>query len=135
MTEADIQTIVQEVMRRMFAENGSIADSNGQDTVHPSKLEQADTVTVTAVVTRNDIVNFARAGKKRLVVQHGGLVTPLARDLAAEHGLELVWASEANGAKGQGSTHAAELATTHTGQAGRPPRACFRGSPGREPPF
>jgi len=135
MTEADIQTIVQEVMRRMFAENGSIADSNGQDTVHPSKLEQADTVTVTAVVTRNDIVNFARAGKKRLVVQHGGLVTPLARDLAAEHGIELVWASEANGAKSQVSTHAAELATTHTGQAGQTALACLRCSSCLEPAF
>src|SRR5258708_38232025 len=113
MTEADIQTIVQEVMRRMFAENGSIADSNGQDTVHPSKLEQADTVTVTAVVTRNDIVNFARAGKKRLVVQHGGLVTPLARDLAAEQGIELVWASETKRANGRVNTHAVDQGTTH----------------------
>ena len=135
MTEADIQTIVQEVMRRMFAENGSIADSNGQDTVHPSKLEQADTVTVTAVVTRNDIVNFARAGKKRLVVQHGGLVTPLARDLATEHGIELVWASEANGAKDQVSTHAAELATTHTRKAGQTALACLRCSSCLEPAF
>src|SRR5258708_12775295 len=102
MTEADIQTIVKEVMRRMFAENGSIADSNGQDTVHPSKLEQADTVTVTAVVTRNDIVNFARAGKKRLVVQHGGLVTPLARDLATEHGIALLWPPRPTGQRVNG---------------------------------
>ena len=135
MTEADIQTIVQEVMRRMFAENGSVADSNGQDTLRTGKPEQADTVTVTTVVTRNDIVNFARAGKKRLVVQHGGLVTPLARDLATEHGIELVWASEANGAKGQVSTHAAELATTHTGQAGRTALACLRCSSCLEPAF
>lgn len=135
MTEADIQTIVQEVMRRMFAENGSVADSNGQDTVRPSKPEQADTVTVTTVVTRNDIVNFARAGKKRLVVQHGGLVTPLARDLATEHGIELVWAWEASGAKGQVSTHAAELATTHTGQAGQTVLACLRCSSCLEPAF
>ena len=135
MTEADIQTIVQEVMRRMFAENGSVADSNGQDTVRTGKPEQADTVTVTTVVTRNDIVNFARAGKKRLVVQHGGLVTPLARDLAAEHGIELVWAAEANGAKGQVSTHAAELVTTHTGQAGQTALACLRCSSCLEPAF
>jgi hypothetical protein len=135
MTEADIQTIVQEVMRRMFAENGSVADSNGQDTVRTGKPEQADTVTVTTVVTRNDIVNFAGAGKKRLVVQHGGLVTPLARDLAAEHGIELVWASEANGAQVQVSTHAAELATTHTGQAGQTALACLRCSSCLEPAF
>jgi len=135
MTEADIQTIVQEVMRRMFAENGSVAGSNSQDTVRTGKPEQADTVTVTTVVTRNDIVNFARAGKKRLVVQHGGLVTPLARDLAAEHGIELVWAAEANGAKGQVSTHAAELVTTHTGQAGQGALACLRCSSCLEPAF
>ncbi len=62
-------------------------------------------------------------------------MTPLARDLAAEHGIELVWASEANGAKSQVSTHAAELATTHTGQAGQTALACLRCSSCLEPAF
>src|SRR6266446_10885886 len=135
MTEADIQTIVQEVMRRMFAENGSVAGSNSQDTVRTGKPEQADTVTVTTVVTRNDIVNFAGAGKKRLVVQHGGLVTPLARDLATEHGIELVWAAETSGVNGYASTHPAEPVMTQETYAGQTALTCLRCSSCLEPAF
>src|SRR5258707_13098051 len=97
MTEADIQTIVQEVMRRMFAENGPGSGSNSdnaggqltttttafnrQDTSRSSNPGGEDTVTVSTVIPRNDIPAFARPGKKRLVVQHGGLITHRSRDM------------------------------------------------------
>ncbi len=80
MTEVEIQTIVQEVMRRMLAENGSnarnaVGQSNstalaaiGHDTPSPAKPAEDDTVVVSTVITRNDIADFARAGKKRLIV-------------------------------------------------------------------
>ena len=139
MTEADIQTIVQEVMRRMFAESGPHVSSNdGSVGGHPARQVDDDTITASTVITRNDIVEFARAGKKRLVVQHGGLVTPLARDLAVEHGIELVWASEVNATHGSGSTHQFEQATTqhtHAGQAGQTALTCLRCSSCLEPAF
>ncbi len=150
MTEVEIQTIVQEVMRRMFAENSSNARnaegqpnpaalaSNGRDTPRPAKPAEDDTVVISTVITRNDIADFARAGKKRLVVQHGGLVTPLARDLATEHGIELVWASETNGANGRVNTHIVEQGTTqHTfaGQAGQTALTCLRCNSCLEPAF
>ena len=150
MTEVEIQTIVQEVMRRMLAENGSNAGnvvgqsnstalaSNGRDTPRPAKPAEDDTVVISTVITRNDIADFARAGKKRLIVQHGGLVTPLARDLATEHGIELVWASETNGANGRVNTHAAEQGTTqrtYAGQAGQTALTCLRCNSCLEPAF
>ncbi len=154
MTEAEIQTIVQEVMRRMFAENSpgsgsnsgnatgqlpiSATISNSQDASRSSMTGEGDTVVVTTVITRNDIADFARAGKKRLVVQHGGLVTPLARDLATEHRMELVWATETNGVNGHVSTHPAELVMTqqtYTGQAGQTALTCLRCSSCLEPAF
>ena len=82
MTEADIQIIVQEVMRRMFNEPGvmnAIAGANGLPTRDTSTLDKsarqtssmaASTAdaTISTVVTRNDIVEFAKAGKKRLEI-------------------------------------------------------------------
>lgn len=150
MTEVEIQTIVQEVMRRMFAENGSnavnaaaqsnstVLASNGRDTPRPAKPAEDDTVVVSTVITRNDIADFARAGRKRLIVQHGGLVTPLARDLATEHGIELVWASETNGANGRVNTHTVEQGTTqytYAGQAGQTALTCLRCNSCLEPAF
>ncbi len=150
MTEADIQTIVQEVMRRIFAENGFTGGntegqtttvalaSNGHNTSRPGKTIEQDTAVVSTVITRNDIADFARAGKKRLVVQHGGLVTPLARDLATEHGIELVWASETKGVNGQAGAHAVEQGTTqraYTGQTGQTALTCLRCSSCLEPAF
>ncbi len=151
MTEADIQTIVQEVMRRMFAENGPGSGSNSgnaggqltttatafnrQDTSRSSNPREGDTVTVSTVITRNDIADFARAGKKRLVVQHGGLITPLARDLATEHGIELVWATETSGVNGYASTHPAEPVMTQEIYAGQTALTCLRCSSCLEPAF
>ncbi len=139
MTEADIQTIVQEVMRRLFAESSPDVSFNDLSVGgHPARPVEDDTITVSTVITRNDIVEFARAGKKRLVVRHGGLVTPLARDLATEHGIELVWASEANGAYRSGSAHPLEQATTqrtYAGQAGQTALTCLRCSSCLEPAF
>jgi hypothetical protein len=154
MTEADIQTIVQEVMRRMFAESGpdfSLNDGgvggqvgtftpafNSRDASRPGEWVEDDTITVSTVVTRNDIVEFARAGKKRLVVKHGGLVTPLARDLATEHGIELVWRSEKNDVNRSGSTHQLEQATAHNTyaeQADQTALTCLRCSSCLEPAF
>lgn len=151
MTEAEIQTIVQEVMRRMFAENSSGSSSNSgnaggqltttatafnrQDTSRSSNPGEGDTVTVTTVITRNDIADFARAGKKRLVVQHGGLITPLARDLATEHGIELVWATETNGVNGNAGTHPAEPVMTPETYTGQTALTCLRCSSCLEPAF
>jgi len=139
MTEADIQTIVQEVMRRMFAEsNLDVSFKDGSMGGQPARQVEDDTIAVSTVITRNDIVEFARAGKKRLVVQHGGLVTPLARDLAAEHGIELIWASEANATQRSGSTHQLELAATqlaYAKQDGQTALTCLRCSSCLEPAF
>jgi hypothetical protein len=139
MTEADIQTIVQEVMRRMFAEsNLDMSFKDGSVGGQPARQVEDDTIAVSTVITRNDIVEFARAGKKRLVVQHGGLVTPLARDLAAEHGIELIWASEVNATRRSGSTHQLELAATHrtyAAQDGQTALTCLRCSSCLEPAF
>jgi hypothetical protein len=139
MTEADIQTIVQEVMRRMFAEsNLDVSFKDGSVGGPPARQVEDDTIAVSTVITRNDIVEFARAGKKRLVVQHGGLVTPLARDLAAEHGIELIWASEANATQRSGSTHQLELAATqlaYAKQDGQTALTCLRCSSCLEPAF
>jgi hypothetical protein len=151
MTEADIQTIVQEVMRRMFAENSPGSGSNNgnaggqltttaaafnrQDTSRSSNPGGGDTVTVSTVITRNDIADFARAGKKRLVVQHGGLITPLARDLATEHGIELVWATESSGVNGYASTHPAEPVMMQETYAGQTALTCLRCSSCLEPAF
>jgi hypothetical protein len=139
MIEADIQTIVQEVMRRMFAEsNLDVSFKDGSEVGQPARQVEDDTIVVSTVITRNDIVEFASAGKKRLVVQHGGLVTPLARDLAAEHGIELIWASEVNATQISGSTHQLELATTlrtYVGQDGQTALTCLRCSSCLEPAF
>jgi hypothetical protein len=139
MTEADIQTIVQEVMRRMFAEsNLDVSFKDGSMGGQPARQVEDDTIAVSTVITRNDIVEFARAGKKRLVVQHGGLVTPLARDLAAEHGIELIWASEVNATQRSGSTHQLELAATqlaYAKQDGQTALTCMRCSSCLEPAF
>lgn len=139
MTEADIQTIVQEVMRRMFAEsNLDVSFKDGSVGGQPARQVEDDTIVVSTVITRNDIVEFARAGKKRLVVQHGGLVTPLARDLAAEHGIKLIWASEVNATPRSGGTHQLELAATqrtYAGQDGQTALTCLRCSSCLEPAF
>src|SRR5258708_23482699 len=117
MTEVEIQTIVQEVMRRMLAENGSnarnaVGQSNstalaaiGHDTPSPAKPAEDDTVVVSTVITRNDIADFARAGKKTLIVQHSGMVRPLAHELPTNPGIYLVWESETKGVYGQETTH------------------------------
>ncbi|HET7638761.1 MAG TPA: hypothetical protein VFK47_08480 [Ktedonobacteraceae bacterium] len=139
MTEADIQTIVQEVMRRMFAEsNLDVSFKDGSVGGQPARQVEDDTIVVSTVITRNDIVGFASAGKKRLVVQHGGLVTPLARDLAAEHGIKLIWASEVNATPRSGGTHQLELAATqrtYAGQDGQTALTCLRCSSCLEPAF
>src|SRR5712692_10429544 len=116
MTEADMQVIVQEVMRRMFAGDGSAngdAASNSNNAVASSQADPA-TVVVTNVVTRSDIETFVKDGKKRLLVKHGGLVTPLARDLAAEHGLEIIWAGESNAAASAGNKTSGAAQPQHT---------------------
>ncbi len=139
MTEAEIQTIVQEVMRRLFAESDpAVSFNDGSVGGQPGQRVEDETIAVSTVITRNDIVEYASAGKKRLVVQHGGLVTPLARDLAAEHAIELVWASEVNGTRGSGSTHQLELASpqrTFAGQSGQTALTCLRCSSCLEPAF
>jgi hypothetical protein len=157
MTEADIQAIVREVMRRMFAENGpganggnpgnqsstAVLASNGQAVLRAAKPQEEDSVSVSTVITSSDIAEFARARKKRLIVQRGGLVTPLARDLAAEHGIELVWASDANSANGQSaatlesSRTTNQAATQHTlsWSGGQTALTCLRCSSCLEPAF
>jgi hypothetical protein len=154
MIEADIQTIVQEVMRRILSE-GTLDSSSSDDSLGgqlsartsalndrgiawPGKLLETETIRVSTVITRNDIIEFARAGKKRLAVQHGGLVTPLARDLATEHGIELVWASDSNSTHRPEITHAVERATTQgtfAGQSGQTALTCLRCSSCLEPAF
>src|SRR5260370_34688580 len=121
MTEADMQVIVQEVMRRMFAGDGSAdsASANGRaasSSNNAAASAQADhaSVVVTNVVTRSDIETFVKGGKKRLLVKHGGLVTPLARDLAAVHGLEIIWAGESNAAASAGSKTSGATQPQHT---------------------
>jgi hypothetical protein len=157
MTEADIQTIVQEVMRRMFAENGpganggnpgsqsntAVPASNGRAAASAVAPQEEDSVSISTVLTRNDIAEFARAGKKRLVVLHGGLVTPLARDLASERGIELVWAADTNSAHGHAAatlegSHVAGPATTQQARSesgGQTALACLRCNSCLEPAF
>jgi hypothetical protein len=146
MTEADMQVIVQEVMRRVFANDGSAdsASANGRaasssnNAVVSSQADNASLV-VTNVVTRSDIETFVKGGKKHLLVKHGGLVTPLARDLAAEHGLEIVWAGESNAAASAGSktSGAAQPQHTMTGASanGKSALTCLRCSSCLEPAF
>ncbi len=139
MNESEIQTIVQEVMRRLLSEQGrgastgtsSCACQNGHG--HASGAGDSESVAVTSVVTRNEISEFVKAGKKRLLVQRGGLITPLARDLATEHGLEIVWASEeagGNGASARPSSNAEPGAS-----AGETALACLRCHSCLEPAF
>ena len=146
MTEADMQVIVQEVMRRMLGGDGSAdgtlasgrAASNGNSAAISLQAADDATVSVTSVVTRSDIEAFAKAGKKRLLVTHGGLVTPLARDLAAEHGLEIVWAGESNvGDRGNsnGSKTQTQHALTGTSTNGKSALTCLRCSSCLEPAF
>ena len=42
------------------------------------------------VVTADDVLTAARAGRRELVVAPGDRVTPLARDVAQQHGVRLV---------------------------------------------
>ncbi|TMD47815.1 MAG: hypothetical protein E6I93_13990 [Chloroflexi bacterium] len=145
MTEADIQAIVQEVMRRMLAENASsdaativngraTSSSNRQSSTVQKQQADSNTVTVTHVITRSDVVDFAKAGKKRLLIAHGGLVTPLARDLAAEHGIEIVWSSEtANGAANK-ADHTAQTRSLSS-SSGKTALTCLRCSSCLEPAF
>jgi hypothetical protein len=143
MTEADIEVIVQEVLRRMLAGDGpadsapadSRAASNGSNAVIPSLAEDKATVNVTSVVTRGDIEAFAKDGKKRLLVKHGGLVTPLARDLAAEHGLEIVWNGESNSGNSNGSTTQTQHTLTSASMNGKSALTCLRCSSCLEPAF
>lgn len=135
MTEAEMQVIVQEVMRRMLADeapaNGS-ASSIGANTA-PSRVGSNTTVSVTSVVTRGDIEALVKDGKKRLLVKHGGLITPLARDLAAERGLEIVWGSEPNA--GGTVNNSAAHALTGTSTNGKSALTCLRCSSCLEPAF
>ena len=143
MTEADMQVIVQEVMRRMLAGDGSAdgasangrAGSNDSSAAMSSQAGDKATVAVTSVVTRSDIEAFAKAGKKRLLVKHGGLVTPLARDLAAEHDLEIVWAGESNARDSNGSKAQTQHALTSASTDGKSALTCLRCSSCLEPAF
>ncbi len=137
MTEADMQVIVQEVMRRMLAGDGPAdsSSSNGRKSATSSQAGDNATVSVTSVVTRSDIEAFAKAGKKRLLVKHGGLVTPLARDLAAEHGLEIVWAGESKAGDGNGSKTQTQHALTGASTSGKSALTCLRCSSCLEPAF
>lgn len=129
MTEAEIQVIVQEVMRRMLADDTTSNAANAAS----SQVGERATVSVTSVVTRSDIEAFAKEGKKRLLVRHGGLITPLARELAAEHGLEIVWSSESN--TGDASKTQAGHALTSASQSGKSALTCLRCSSCLEPAF
>lgn len=129
MTEAEIQVIVQEVMRRMLADDTTSNAANAAS----SQVGERATVSVTSVVTRSDIEAFAKEGKKRLLVRHGGLITPLARELAAEHGLEIVWGSESN--TGDASKTQAGHALTSASQSGKSALTCLRCSSCLEPAF
>lgn len=144
MTEADIQVIVQEVMRRMFGGNSSSPERS--NTSSPSTASGEEPITISSVVTRSDIADFVKAGKNRLVVQHGGLITPLARDLAAEQGIEVVWATDGaspHGAKSNPGTpvagpqlgHAAKAQHVLTLQPGQTALTCLRCSSCLEPAF
>ena len=130
MTEAEIQVIVQEVMRRMLADDTTSNAANAAS----SQVGERATVSVTSVVTRSDIEAFAKEGKKRLLVRHGGLITPLARELAAEHGLEIVWSSESN--TGDASkTQAGHALTSASSQSGKSALTCLRCCSCLEPAF
>ncbi len=146
MTEAEMQVIVQEVMRRMLAGDGpddgpsvnGRAASNGSSNATLSQAGDSATASVTSVVTRGDIEAFVRDGKKRLLVKHGGLITPLARDLAAERGLEIVWGSESNtGNTGQSNGSKAQSGHTLTSASanGKSALTCLRCSSCLEPAF
>ena len=150
MTEAEMQVIVQEVMRRMLADDDSTGGasfngrvvSNGTNAAS-SQAEDNATVSISSVITRGDIEAFAREGKKRLLIKHGGLITPLARDLAAERGLEIIRGSDSNAAD-TGNTDAVGtrfIASSHipdlTGasQHGKSALTCLRCSSCLEPAF
>ncbi|HEY6541922.1 MAG TPA: hypothetical protein VIZ18_13350 [Ktedonobacteraceae bacterium] len=143
MTEAEMQVIVQEVMRRMLAGDGpddgtsvnGRAASNGAN-VASSWAGDSATVNVSSVVTRSDIESFVKDGKKRLLVKHGGLITPLARDLAAERGLEIVWGSESK-AGDTGNSNGGKTQHTLTGASanGKSALTCLRCSSCLEPAF
>jgi hypothetical protein len=144
MTEADMQVIVQEVMRRVFANDGSVDSASaygraapGSNNAAASSQEDHASVVVTNVVTRSDIETFVKDGKKRLLVKHGGLVTPLARDLAAEHSIEIVWAGESNAAASAGSKTSGIAQHTMSGASanGKSALACLRCSSCLEPAF
>jgi hypothetical protein len=94
-------------------------------------------VTVTNVVTRGDIETFAKDGKKRLLVKHGGLVTPLARDLATERGIEIVWAGESNGTNTNGNATSSNGQHTFTSASSNDKSAltCLRCNSCLEPAF
>lgn len=130
MTEAEMQVIVQEVMRRMLADDApanSSASSNGANAA-PPRVGDSATVSVTSVVTCGDIEAFVKEGKKRLLVKHGGLITPLARDLAAERGLEIMWSDQSN-------ADDAGHALTGTSTNGKSALTCLRCSSCLEPAF
>ncbi|HLX57910.1 MAG TPA: hypothetical protein VKR83_12875 [Ktedonobacteraceae bacterium] len=133
MTEADMQVIVQEVMRRMFAADSSAesATSNGNYAAAQPQADDA-TVTVSSVITRSDIETFVKGGKKRLLVRHGGLVTPLARDLAAERGIAIIWAADGAGNKADGTAQSQHSLTSDSGKTAL---TCLRCSSCLEPAF
>lgn len=142
MTEAEMQVIVQEVMRRMLAgddpadsasANGRVASQERNTT--SSQVGDSATVSVSSVVTRSDIETFAKDGKKRLQVKHGGLITPLARDLAAERGLEIVWGGDSNAGQSNGSQAQAGHTLTGASQNGKSALTCLRCSSCLEPAF
>ena len=136
MNDSDIQVIVQEVMRRMFGENGSAANGTAPSpaSATPSSASAngaGSTATVSSVVTRNDIAEFIKDGKKRLLIQRGGLITPLARDMATENGLEIVWATEEE----QNGKNGASQPASASNQADQTALACLRCNSCLEPVF
>src|SRR5260370_38350158 len=118
MTEADMQVIVQEVMRRMFAGDGSAdsASANGRaasSSNNAAASAQADhaSVVVTNVVTRSDIEPFVKGGKKRLLVKHGGVGAPPPPAPRALQRPATHRAAEASPAVTPGRQHAARAAS------------------------
>ncbi len=135
MTEAEMQVIVQEVIRRLLAEdNTANGTSSSSNATASSQVGDSATVSVSSVVTRSDIEAFAKDGKKRLLVKHSGLITPLARDLAAERGLEIVWGNESS-AGDAGNRAQGGHALTGASQNGKSALACLRCSSCLEPAF
>lgn len=144
MTEADIQVIVEAVIRRMLGEvsdtGTNTTSSNGNTSSNGSAASKTpnDTVVISSVVTRSDINDFIKAGKTRLLIQHSGLITPLARDLASEHSLEIVWALEtSSGPKNTAGGVNEQYRATHTltSTNGKTALACLRCSSCLEPAF